>query len=240
MINERVSKPLESRKVEMLATEAIQRIKTVLNPNLLHYEQLLIRMNMIVGRGNGAFLIKIASNELVMGNLKSNPWLLVHLGAYGTSIFDDQAILENVIFNSNQQAEADSESYEAVKHRMETNPDRSQEETSAGIYWEVLEPQVRGAIIKLNKKGYSTFESGFRDKAKGSQYIGCWKGADAEAFHITEEIREELKARDIDIVVDTTPTDRDYLFLIPENPRLSLAEWKEIWDMVAEALPAKG
>ena len=56
-------------------------------------------------------------------------------------------------------------------------------------------------------------------------------------FHITDELRSKLKDEGVDILIDTSPKDRDYLFLVPENPKLSTDEWKRIWALVAAALP---
>jgi hypothetical protein len=44
--------------------------------------------------------------------------------------------------------------------RMERNPKLSPEEWKMGVYLEELEPQVRGAVLALNRKGYMTEVSG--------------------------------------------------------------------------------
>lgn len=239
MSNEGPGHLSEAFNVVPAPAEITERIKQVLNPDFRGYEQLLKRMDMIVERGNAGFLARVASNEAVMENLKTNPWLLVDLGGHGANIFDDKNALDNLIFNSGLRATADSQSFEDKKRRLEVNPEKTKEESLAGVYWEELEPQIREAIIKLSSKGYPTFESGFRDKTKGSQYIGCWKGG-TQIFRVPESLKEEIKKRyGIDILVDTSAADRDYLLLIPENPKLGLAEWKEVWDLVAEALPER-
>jgi len=46
-------------------------------------------------------------------------------------------------------------------HRIETNPDPTEEEYDIDAYFEEIEPQCREAILKMRKKGYETYSSGF-------------------------------------------------------------------------------
>lgn len=48
-----------------------------------------------------------------------------------------------------------------VLNRYKTRRKPSEEELSAGAYWEQIEPQCREAIFAMRRKGYSTRSSGF-------------------------------------------------------------------------------
>ncbi|MGK5094280.1 hypothetical protein WDW89_19975, partial [Deltaproteobacteria bacterium TL4] len=45
--------------------------------------------------------------------------------------------------------------------RQKKNPKPNKMERCLGIFTEMLEPQVRDAVLELNRKGYSTDASGF-------------------------------------------------------------------------------
>lgn len=58
------------------------------------------------------------------------------------------------------------EQKEEVKKRRSSNPAPDEEEISAGVYREAIEPQCREAIFTMRRKGYDTWSSGFNSGKK--------------------------------------------------------------------------
>jgi hypothetical protein len=139
--------------------------------------------------------------------------------------------------NKSEQARAHKESMESFEQRVVRKGEFPPTDTEKriGAYKEMLEPQVREAIVALVEKGYVTIDSGYapREITDGVQYIGFEKGMidDSLIPLILEKIVDKL------ITVNIKKDERsDYLTLKPQR-FLDLEEWKEIWDSVVLAFP---
>lgn len=139
-----------------------------------------------------------------------------------------------------EQARAHEESTQSFQQRVVRKNEFPPTDTERriGAYKEMLEPQVREAIVTLVEKGYVTIDSGFspREIADGVQYIGFQKGMidDSLIPFILEKIVDKL------ITANIEKDERsDYLTLKPQR-FIGLEEWKEIWDSVVLAFPNRG
>ena len=122
-----------------------------------------------------------------------------------------------------------------IKKRMTENPLASKEEYELGVYAEGLETQVRKACFLLNKKGYKTFESGFREKdGDRDQYLGMYN----KEVALTKEIIKYFEDKGFKISL-VQHEDRTIINLHPEKTEaVSLDEWANNWNELAEKLPS--
>ncbi len=113
----------------------------------------------------------------------------------------------------------------------------SQEEYDMGVYLELLEPQVKDAMLLLHKKGYKTFQSGHKEREPYNQFVDVYN-ADVS---IPDEVRNRLKQYGVEINVEHFE-DRTTITLRPGSNKkyIPQATWKEIWDYVANNLPKAG
>ncbi len=127
-----------------------------------------------------------------------------------------------------------TEVFNNIKYRMMENPLATQEEYDLGVYKEGLETQVRDACFLLQKKGYKTFESGFREKEDNrDQYIGMYN----KNIDIPKSIVDYFEEKQFEISV-IHHDDRTVINIHPENANaVTLDEWKTIWNDLAEKLP---
>lgn len=58
-----------------------------------------------------------------------------------------------------------------LAERIRNNPKPTEQEINLGTFLEALEPQVREAILDLNRKGYQTYHSGFNGFNPSEQYV---------------------------------------------------------------------
>jgi hypothetical protein len=127
-----------------------------------------------------------------------------------------------------------TEVFNGIKNRMMENPLATQEEYDLGVYKEGLETQVRDACFSLQKKGYKTFESGFREKeGNRDQYLGMYN----KNIDVPESVTDYFKEKQFEISI-IHHDDRTVINIHPENAdAVTLDEWKKIWDELAEKLP---
>jgi len=127
-----------------------------------------------------------------------------------------------------------TEVFNGIKHRMKEDPLSTQEEYDLGVYKEGLESQVRNACFSLQKKGYKTFESGFREKeGNRDQYIGMYN----KNINIPKSVIDYFKEKQFEISV-IRHDDRTVINIHPENAdAITVDKWKIIWDDLAEKLP---
>lgn len=118
--------------------------------------------------------------------------------------------------------------------RMQENPEATDEEYELGTYKEGVEQQVRDACFALNRKGYKTFESGFREKdGDRDQYIGMYN----YNVELPASLIESFKEKQFDISI-IREDDRTVINIHPERAEpVTLTEWKQLWDELAERLP---
>ncbi len=120
---------------------------------------------------------------------------------------------------------------EELANRIKGDPIPAEEEIRLGIYKEMLEPQVRDAVLTLERKGYAPFLSGFSGYEK--QNIG-FRGELPEHFAFSEELTEKLAQHEMTLAV----TPGEISFSYRHLP--SVEELKEAWDAIANELPDKG
>lgn len=109
----------------------------------------------------------------------------------------------------------------------------TEEEYMLGAYAGVLEPQIRDAIFTAQKKGYRTFQSGFKEKNERDQFIDFYN----KKIIIPDFTIRYLQEKSIQVKVETFD-DRTTLTLHPIGDKpIRLYEWKEVWDRLIDSLP---
>ncbi len=115
-----------------------------------------------------------------------------------------------------------------LKKRLKQNPQPDEIEYKLGVFREMLEPQVRNAVLEFNKKGYSTDISGFNDKAESQMIEGD--------FNLEESVRINLEKNGV--LVETNPSGYTKLQFYPDEADIQYITDK--WDIIASLLPNKG
>jgi len=164
-----------------------------------------------------------------------------HEWLQGVDVFKDRETFSSFVWNHTLRAKEKIEDAPArMKDRLAREPLADSDESNAGIYREALEPQVAEAVFALRKKGYGTFQSGYRDLITGSQFID-FNLEDASVLKNALNATElELLTNDGLKVVIKEKSDRATLTLIPNNSRQSPDFWKTTWNRLADKLPDKG
>jgi len=124
---------------------------------------------------------------------------------------------------------------EALQKRLDS-PDLNvtEDELRLGAFMEELEPQVRDALVVLNKKGYQTHSSGFYGESGELQAIDI-EGKDL----IDQETIQKLNDMNVRVGINEWSPDGSLkLEFKPENQ--DIQEIKEKWDKIAEVLPDRG
>jgi hypothetical protein len=114
-----------------------------------------------------------------------------------------------------------------ITKRKTKNPHFNKIELNLGLFVEELEPQVRQAVLKLYKKGYSTDISGFMNNS-GEQMI-------EGDFQLEEKIINKLKS--IGVHVETNPSGYTRIHFLPEQANISKIRKK--WDKIVSLIPDK-
>ncbi len=96
-----------------------------------------------------------------------------------------------------------------------------------GFFIEELEPQVRQAILELNKKGYSTDSSGFMNNSCDQMIEGD--------FQLDEKTTKKLS--EIGVQVETNPSGYTRLQFSPQEANLS--KIKRQWVKIISLIPNK-
>lgn len=108
----------------------------------------------------------------------------------------------------------------------------TEEEYEMGVFIELLEDQVREAVVEANKKGYKTFQSGFSEKDPKNQFMDVYN----KNISIPEELIKTLEEKGVDVSVENFD-DRTTITLHPTKQTFKMAEWKEIWNSFIQNLP---
>lgn len=118
------------------------------------------------------------------------------------------------------------------EQRLQTNPQPTETELALGVFLEDLEPQVRDALVTMNRKGYSTNSSGF------GGYYGQLQVIEG-AFTLDEDTKARLQDMEVE-VVEQRAWGRMFsnLEFSPDEP--DLAQMKQRWDQIAALLPDRG
>ncbi|MBI3443079.1 hypothetical protein HY008_00205 [Candidatus Woesebacteria bacterium] len=112
-----------------------------------------------------------------------------------------------------------------LTYRLKTKPFLSELESRLGVFLEMLEPQVRDAVVLLNRKGYSTDTSGFMAQADGQMIEGD--------FTIDEQTLNKLKA--MGVTVETNPS--GYTRLEFRSDVADIDHVRNQWKRIVELFP---
>lgn len=114
-----------------------------------------------------------------------------------------------------------------IKRRQKENSHPNKIELILGLFIEKIEPQVRQAIIAMNKKGYSTDKSGFMDNPCDQMIEGD--------FQLDEKTKRVLKT--LGVQVETNPSGYTRLQFSPREA--DIAKIKRQWNKIVSLLPNK-
>jgi len=116
-----------------------------------------------------------------------------------------------------------------LEKRLQMNPNPSDEELRVGAFFESIEPQVRDAVLKIFRKGYTTESSGFSGNGFTKQEI---RGS----FSLSEEIKAKLENAGLEVKEPFHKVTE--IYFSPEKPNLD--EIKAKWDEIADLFPDTG
>lgn len=132
-----------------------------------------------------------------------------------------------------EQVHASMKAEEAV--RLRENPKPTEEELYMGAFVEWLEPQVRSAVVEMNRKGYATQSSGFHG-------TDCEIQAIDGLFTVDAETKDVLKQMGVDVWRGPeigVPKNKLITMLRFQAKNPSVDKIKDQWDAVAAVLPKK-
>src|ERR1700726_299434 len=113
--------------------------------------------------------------------------------------------------------------------RLRENPKPTEEELYMGAFVEWLEPQVRTALVEMNRKGYATQSSGFHGTDCEVQAIDGLFTVDDDTKSVLSQMGVEvLRGADIG-----TPKNKLVTMLRFRAKDPSIDKIKERWDAVA-------
>jgi len=134
----------------------------------------------------------------------------------------------------NQKIHERTATFNRTREREINNPIATEDEYDIGAYKEALETQVRDAVFILQKKGYKTFQSGFREKeGDRRQYVDMYN----KKVNLSESFLKSFKEKGFEIS-PVNDSDRTTIYINPINEKpVNLDEWKKIWDEFAQEIP---
>lgn len=112
-----------------------------------------------------------------------------------------------------------------LKERIVRKPKPTKEELFLGAYIEMLEPQIRNAVRVINRRGYTSWSSGFYGIKQ------CIDGF----FTIDLKAKDDLKR----IGVSVREEKNGYTMIEFSSKAKRLNEIKKTWDVVARILPKR-
>jgi hypothetical protein len=124
--------------------------------------------------------------------------------------------------------------YPAIEKRIVENPIPTKEELFVGAFGEMLEPQVRGAIFLLQKKGYASESSGFGGEHGVTQTIDGY-------FLLDEDTKKNIEALGVTVLVGEEvglPIDTEVYTSIQfesDNPDIDALAKK--WEQIIACIP---
>jgi hypothetical protein len=107
------------------------------------------------------------------------------------------------------------------------------EEYELGAYVDVLEWQVKDSVLVLQKKGYVTFQSGFRENNERDQFMDFYN----KNVNFPSDAVDYLNKKQIEINVEHHDDRTTICLHVTGNQVVRLREWKEIWDYITNTLP---
>ena len=124
--------------------------------------------------------------------------------------------------------------FEKLEHNIQTimlnelkNPKPDKLESRMGLFVEELEPQIRKAVLEMNRKGYSIDVSGFMSNPVDQMVEGD--------FNLEEESIEKLKA--MGVIVETNPSGYTRLQFSPVEA--DIKKIRQQWNKIVSILPDK-
>jgi len=133
----------------------------------------------------------------------------------------NQRLFERLKYNTQRKVDIET------RRRQKKNSHPNKIELILGLFLEEIEPQVRQAIVAMNKKGYSTDKSGFMDNP-------CCQMIEDD-FLLEEKTISKLG--EIDVTVETNPSGYTRIQFSPEEADIS--KIKKKWNKIASLLPDK-
>lgn len=115
-----------------------------------------------------------------------------------------------------------------TKKRITGKGAPSREESKLGVFLEMIEPQVRDAVIELNRKGYTTDFSGFMKKAEIQVIEGD--------FTIDGSVIEKLEEEEVTVTINHS----GYTHIQFSPPEANLKSIKRKWMKIVSLFPDKG
>jgi len=132
-----------------------------------------------------------------------------------------QRLFERLKYNIQRKMEID------IKRRKVKNTHPNKIELILGLFMEEIEPQVRQAVVKLNKMGYSTDASGFMDNSCDQMIEGD--------FQLDGKTVRKLEG--VGVRVETNPSGYTRLQFSPLEADISKIKRK--WNKIVSLLPEK-
>lgn len=123
------------------------------------------------------------------------------------------------------------QNWDDVIERERNNPKATPDEYKMGAYVEIIEPQVRDAVLLLRKKGYNTYESGFY--GDNLQLISTEEDSFL-SYSPSLNLKKYLKEKNIEIKVEPNSV------LLYFGDKVNLETIKDVWDRVADDIPDLG
>ncbi len=114
-----------------------------------------------------------------------------------------------------------------LKNRKLKNPKPDKLESRMGLFVEELEPQIKKAVLEMNRKGYSIDVSGFMSNPVDQMVEGD--------FNLEEESIEKLKA--MGVIVETNPSGYTRLQFSPVEA--DIKKIRQQWNKIVSILPDK-
>ena len=132
--------------------------------------------------------------------------------------------------------EAHAQIEKETEERKRDNPKPTEDEILAGVFREMIEPQVRDALFKMYKKGYSTESSGFGGENSDIQQIDGY-------FEIDEKTKKELNDAGAEVLkgkdIGLPGFGDNYTFIRFSPKEANTGGIKEMWDKIVSLLPQK-
>lgn len=114
-----------------------------------------------------------------------------------------------------------------LKNRKKRNPKPDKIESRMGLFVEELEPQIRKAVLEMNRKGYSIDVSGFMNNPMDQMIEGD--------FNLEEKSIDKLKT--MGAIVETNPSGYTRLQFSPKEA--DIKKIKQQWNKIVSILPDK-
>lgn len=137
------------------------------------------------------------------------------------SVLQKRRIFEKLKFAVNKKTSI------LLQKRIKGNPKPDKLEASLGLFIEGLQPQVKSAVLELNRKGYSTDLSGFMDNPLYQMIEGD--------FQLDEKIAEKLLSESV--TVETNPSGYTRLIILPV--KADIGAIKKQWNKIISYLPSR-